>query len=644
MAGKTQETLLSEIVALLRKQNQLSVRDRLRESEESKRAEKMQSMGEVNNEQQASVITGAEDFQRRFLAGQAGALTTDARKDGPKGPIQRAILSSSNRIASYLENGNALAKAWRMQDQRDKAENKREKGPNPLAVAGKSLKAYRKKEKDEGFMADMWDKAKWTFFLATAAAVYLAQEGFHLWHQKALKGLKVIGKWSGSFGKIVTRVTNFRARVLGWFGYDKTGKPMGKTFFGTTGTLLNFGGLQTFVSNQLLALKARAYRFVGLGVDGKPLGNKFERGGKGKSFKIGIAGGIGSGMFKTITSNIGKVLNPLVKAGAAVSGWLTGGVGKGLMASIKALGNSPFVKLLSKLLWPVTLIFGMFEGFKAGSAEAEKEGSNWFTVLGESVGGVLGYIFGGLADLVKNGAVWLIKKGFGLETDENGKIIGDGIGVKALNLISEFSFAEAIRKLIAMPFHMISNIVGIVGELFTAASNGPGALWEWIQEIPKRMSNWVKGMIPEWARDALGIEIGEGGTGKLTNLSQKQLKKNYSAAVRNLLDRSEINPETGKAWDMKSGRKIGMSALIQKYENAFADSEALQAKFIKGEDARNLATAIREQQNIANGLGANIPQAQAPVITNINYSSGAYGDMFQNLRSTAMGWNGQNQY
>jgi len=638
MAGKTQETLLSEVVQLLRKQNQLSVRDRLRESEEAKRAEKMQAMGEVANEQQAGVISGSEDFQRRFLAGQAGALTTDSRKDSPKGPIQRAILKSSNRIADFLENGNSMAKAWRLQDQRDKAENKRERPPSPLALAGSSLKAYRKKEEEEGFVADMWKKAKWTFFLATAAAVYLAQEGFHLWHKKALKGLKAVGKWAGSFDKLGARAVAFRTSIYKWFGYDKTGKPIEKAKSFKSGTLLNFAGLQTFVGNQLLALKARAYKAVGLGVDGKKLGNTFERGGKGKSAKLGLGAGFGTGFFKTITSNIGKILSPLIRAGAAVSGWLAGGVGKGLMASIKALGQSPFVKLLSKLLWPVTLIFGMFEGFKAGSAEAEKEGSNWFTVLGESVGGILGYIFGGLADLVKNGAVWLIRKGFGLEVDKDGKIVGDGIGVKALNLIKEFSFAESIRKLIAMPFHMISNIIGIVGELFTAASNGPGALWEWIQEIPERMSNWVKGMIPEWARDALGIEIGEGGA--MSNLSQKQLKKNYGAALRVLLDRSDINPATGKAWEIgRGGKRLGVTALIQKYENAFAESESLQAKFIKGEDARNLAQAIREQQGVGD-----IPQAQAPQITNINYSSGAYGDMFQNLRTTALGFNGQSTY
>lgn len=623
MAGKTQETLLSEVVQLLRKQNQLSVRDRLRESEEAKRAEKMQAMGEVANEQQAGVISGSEDFQRRFLAGQAGVLTTEARKDGVKGPIQRAILQSSNRIADFLENGNSMAKAWRMQDQRDKAENKRERPPSPLALAGSSLQGYRKREKEDGFMADMWDKAKWTFFLATAAAVYLAQEGFNLWHKKALKGLKAVGKWTGSFAKVGERATAFRTSIYKWFGYDKTGKPIEKAKSFKSGTLLNFAALQTFVGNQLLALKARAYKAVGLGVDGKKLGNTFTRGGKGKSFKLGLAGGFGAGFFKTITSNIGKVLSPLIRAGAAVSGFLAGGVGKGLMATIKALGNSPFVKLLSKILWPVTLIFGMFEGFKAGSAEAEKEGSKWYTVLAEGVGGVLGYIFGGLLDLVKNGAVWLITKGFGLETDANGKIMGDGIGITALNIIKEFSFAEIIRKLIALPFHFISKTFDIIGDMFTAISSAPTAVFDWVTEIPKRLSNWIKGMIHPKLLEFLGISPGDMASSE--GLSQKNLQLRYGEALKNAMMSSAINPITGERW---AGSKAEKARVIEKYQQAFNSSEELQAKFIKREDERVIAQALGQSQNKAD---TNINNTNI-----INYTSGAYGDMFQSLRTQAL--------
>ena len=623
MAGKTQETLLSEVVQLLRKQNQLSVRDRLRESEEAKRAEKMQAMGEVANEQQAGVISGSEDFQRRFLAGQAGALTTDSRKDSPKGPIQRAILKSSNRIADFLENGNSMAKAWRMQDQRDKAENKRERPPSPLALAGSSLQGYRKREKEDGFMADMWDKAKWTFFLATAAAVYLAQEGFNLWHKKALKGLKAVGKWTGSFAKVGERATAFRNTIYKWFGYDKAGKPIEKAKSFKSGTLLNFAALQTFVGNQLLALKARAYKAVGLGVDGKKLGNTFTRGGKGKSFKLGLAGGFGAGFFKTITSNIGKVLSPLIRAGSAVSGFLAGGVGKGLMATIKALGNSPFVKLLSKILWPVTLIFGMFEGFKAGSAEAEKEGSKWYTVLAEGVGGVLGYIFGGLLDLVKNGAVWLITKGFGLETDANGKIMGDGIGITALNIIKEFSFAEIIRKLIALPFHFISKTFDIIGDMFTAISSAPTAVFDWVTEIPKRLSNWIKGMIHPKLLEFLGISPGDMASSE--GLSQKNLQLRYGEALKNAMVSSAINPITGERW---AGSKAEKARVIEKYQQAFNSSEELQAKFIKREDERVIAQALGQSQNKAD---TNINNTNI-----INYTSGAYGDMFQSLRTQAL--------
>jgi len=623
MAGKTQETLLSEVVQLLRKQNQLSVRDRLRESEEAKRAEKMQAMGEVANEQQAGVISGSEDFQRRFLAGQAGVLTTEARKDGVKGPIQRAILQSSNRIADFLENGNDMAKSWRMQDQRDKAENKRERPPSPLALAGSSLQGYRKREKEDGFMADMWDKAKWTFFLATAAAVYLAQEGFNLWHKKALKGLKAVSKWTGSFAKVGERATAFRNTIYKWFGYDKAGKPIEKAKSFKSGTLLNFAALQTFVGNQLLALKARAYKAVGLGVDGKKLGNTFTRGGKGKSFKLGLAGGFGAGFFKTITSNIGKVLSPLIRAGAAVSGFLAGGVGKGLMATIKALGNSPFVKLLSKILWPVTLIFGMFEGFKAGSAEAEKEGSKWYTVLAEGVGGVLGYIFGGLLDLVKNGAVWLITKGFGLETDANGKIMGDGIGITALNIIKEFSFAEIIRKLIALPFHFISKTFDIIGDMFTAISSAPTAVFDWVTEIPKRLSNWIKGMIHPKLLEFLGISPGDMASSE--GLSQKNLQLRYGEALKNAMMSSAINPITGERW---AGSKAEKARVIQKYQQAFNSSEELQAKFIKREDERVIAQALGQSQNKAD---TNINNTNI-----INYTSGAYGDMFQSLRTQAL--------
>ena len=92
--AKTQEALLGEVVSLLRKQNALSTRDRLRESEEAKRQEKMATQGEVAGEQQSNIIDGAQDFQRRFLAGQAKTIVDRKTGNAPTGDNQGLIRDS----------------------------------------------------------------------------------------------------------------------------------------------------------------------------------------------------------------------------------------------------------------------------------------------------------------------------------------------------------------------------------------------------------------------------------------------------------------------------------------------------------------------------------------------------------------------
>ena len=59
----------------LRKLNAISVRDRLREAEEAKRAEKIALQGEEQLETEGLVVNAQEDFRRRFIAGQAKTFT-----------------------------------------------------------------------------------------------------------------------------------------------------------------------------------------------------------------------------------------------------------------------------------------------------------------------------------------------------------------------------------------------------------------------------------------------------------------------------------------------------------------------------------------------------------------------------------------
>ena len=106
--AKTQEALLGEVVSLLRKQNALSTRDRLRESEEAKRQEKIAAQGEVAGEQQSNIIDGAQDFQRRFLAGQAKTIVDRKTGNAPTGDTQTemrdALKDAKEIIPSTLIN------------------------------------------------------------------------------------------------------------------------------------------------------------------------------------------------------------------------------------------------------------------------------------------------------------------------------------------------------------------------------------------------------------------------------------------------------------------------------------------------------------------------------------------------------------
>jgi hypothetical protein len=92
--AKTQEALLGEVVSLLRKQNALSTRDRLRESEEAKRQEKLTDTTTETSATTGQIIDSATDFQRRYLAGQAKTFTDKALGNKPTGTGQEIIIKN----------------------------------------------------------------------------------------------------------------------------------------------------------------------------------------------------------------------------------------------------------------------------------------------------------------------------------------------------------------------------------------------------------------------------------------------------------------------------------------------------------------------------------------------------------------------
>ena len=95
--------LLQEVVGQLRKLNASSVRDRLREAEEAKRAEKIAMQGDVQEEQQASIVSSGEDFRRRFIAGQAKTFTDRTtggtkQRDELRNKLLAGILSATHAV------------------------------------------------------------------------------------------------------------------------------------------------------------------------------------------------------------------------------------------------------------------------------------------------------------------------------------------------------------------------------------------------------------------------------------------------------------------------------------------------------------------------------------------------------------------
>ena len=226
--AKSQETLLQEVVGQLRMLNKSSVRDRLRDAEDAKRAEKMQAMGEETSEQGEVAISASTDFQRRYLAAQAGSLTDAALQDAPKGVLQKVIAKSSDKISRFTQDNLRYVRLMRWEQLQkiryDKKEDKKKEGEGEerrreeehflegfISAQTKFLRGFiiRKErwEETKSVWKEAWAKFKWPIIFATLSAVYLAYEGMHSWGVKFLgkvsKSVVAAKGWGTSWAKIV---------------------------------------------------------------------------------------------------------------------------------------------------------------------------------------------------------------------------------------------------------------------------------------------------------------------------------------------------------------------------------------------------------------------------------------------------------
>ena len=108
--NKQGNSLLGSIVSELKQLNRASVKDKLRDAEALKRAESLAASQVMQAQESGAIVTDAQDFQRRFLAGQSRTEFNAAIKDRPaKYFAQQTLIRHSEIQTEYLKDISAMA-------------------------------------------------------------------------------------------------------------------------------------------------------------------------------------------------------------------------------------------------------------------------------------------------------------------------------------------------------------------------------------------------------------------------------------------------------------------------------------------------------------------------------------------------------
>ena len=108
--NKQGNSLLGSIVSELKQLNRASVKDKLRDAEALKRAESLAASQVMQAQESGAIVTDAQDFQRRFLAGQSRTEFNAAIKERPaKYFAQQTLIRHSEIQTEYLKDISAMA-------------------------------------------------------------------------------------------------------------------------------------------------------------------------------------------------------------------------------------------------------------------------------------------------------------------------------------------------------------------------------------------------------------------------------------------------------------------------------------------------------------------------------------------------------
>lgn len=516
-------------------------------------------------------------------------------------------------------------------DNLDKLEDRRErKQAKEVGAVGQSFK----KGYDKGLPFALGLPANLGMILASLAAAGSALAGLRGWEAKALANIDKLGKGLRALipesipKAIEQRFINLRASILRSFGLNpdlgKTDPETGKRSLKTP--------VRTQILEQFDKLKGRIFRAFGLGVDGK---------------LITVSGPDGKAKVPTvgrITKSIEKLLTPVTKIARGIDDYILGPgaalfkfLGKfGLVAAAGAAGKATgaiagFAKLAGKILWPIGVIFALFDGVKAYQ---EKEGSTFEKILAGAFG-FIGDFIGAPLDLLKGAVSWLLRNALGVEVDEDGKVKpGQGLSGKVIEIINGFSFEKMIKAIpeffemifekiteffndpIGVGMSVVSNLYETIKKAFLSVIKGIVAYIPGGKKLfPELYAQDIAEANVESAQDRVARETRQYDSAVARAELQSNRVADLAAQIAELEKTGDFTPANilgGLSKDAKELRRLrGLLRGAQNmYKNSASDIETERAELAAAQ--AKLETARLELQNVINQTS--VSTASQPIV------------------------------
>ena len=450
---------------------------------------------------------------------------------------------------------------------------------------------------------------------AGITALIGAFEGLRGWELKALKNLDKIGRALRALipltlvDKIGGLFTPDGYKTFSAFFTDKVRNLRIKTLkaFGFDTTLAKFndpsGGLKTPIGTQILE-RVRKFRTsilnsIGIGADGKAI---VATGADGKP-TVPLAG--------RITGAIQKLLGPPMKFAKGITDFIAGagaglfkflgslGIVKAGGAAVGAAGGAVagVAKLAGKILLPLGILFSAFDAFEAWrnteGTFTQKFTAASFAFLGDFIGAPL--------DLIKKGISFLLKKAFGIETDENGKILpGQGLAGDALRILDEFSFEESIKAIPQLFQKIFDGITAFFKDPIGVTGNIISKLFDAIKEAIMGLIRSIALFLPDSVAKSI---LGEEEFAKAdAQRDVKESTQEVNEANRNLEDlmrkRMEVKEliKQRDALPAGSSERARLTRQITGLQRTTGFNESQQASILKRADERLIEALTKHKE------------------------------------------------